>query len=59
MNAETFSNATDSESEDDADSGDIRSTVSLEHIWNGEYQVVYAHLEARLQTKQGKRVFLI
>lgn len=56
INAETYLNVSDSESDDDADSGELLSTVSLEDIVKGGYQVVYAHPEALVQTKRGDRL---
>ena len=63
LNAETFMKASesDSESDEDVDVGDISSepissTVCLEDTGNGEYQVVYAHPEALLQTKREERL---
>ena len=58
LQAETFINETN-ESDSDTDENDnenISTTVNLADIMKGQYQVVYAHPEALLQTSRGERL---
>ena len=55
VHAETFTNDSDSD-HSDTENDSILTTVSLDDIVRGKYQVVYAHPEALLQTARGERL---
>ena len=55
VHAETFTNDSDSD-HSDTENESILTTVSLDDIVRGKYQVVYAHPEALLQTARGERL---
>ena len=51
-----FNDSEDSDDEVDESDGRLETTVSLEDIEKGKYQLVYAHPEALISTRRGRKL---